>query len=292
MNGIVRRAQLGFNSLCAFIYKWMIDLHLLSIPSLNRGDEVKLVVSLTSYGRRVSKNVVYYTIVSLLRQSYLPDRIILWLAEDEWNDNIIPPKLSSLIGKGVCIRYYKNIKSYKKLIPTLSKIPTSTIITVDDDVIYSRDTIKTLVESHAKNPNDIICMAARLPIIINGTLLDYKIWPDSLLTSFEDGLFGKLLFPVGVGGVLYPQGSLHEDVLDEKAFMEYCPKADDIWFWFCGLRNNTIKRYVKKKGKDLSFDSLYQYFHRGSALTHINSLKHQNDVQLRNLLEAYQYKIQ
>lgn len=40
--------------------------------------------------------------------------------------------------KELTIDWYHDIKSYKKLIPTLQKYPDSIIVTADDDIIYRR----------------------------------------------------------------------------------------------------------------------------------------------------------
>ena len=50
---------------------------------------------MTSYGRRVAA-VLPYTIISLLRQTYKPDRIVLWLDDEHWNDNNLPALLKRL----------------------------------------------------------------------------------------------------------------------------------------------------------------------------------------------------
>jgi len=284
---IIRKIFLGLDAIKGFLYKWGVDMHMIRVHSLSGPSAEDVIVSLTSYGRRVKNNVVYYTIISLLRQKRQPSRIILWLAEDEWNDNNIPKKLYGLKDNGVEICYCNDIKSYKKLIPTLSNYPNSVIITFDDDMIYSRDAVKVLFDEHLKHPHDIICRAARKPIILNGLPQKYSEWEDSILKPFVNGTSGELLFPVGVGGVLYPCGALHSDVLNKDLYMKFCPHADDIWFWFCGLRNHTIKRYVLGQKKDHSFDSIYQYLHNGSALTHSNNSQHQNDEQLVSLFKFF-----
>ena len=50
--------------------------------------ETQIVVSLTTYGGRIHE--VYKTIQSLFMQSVKADRIILWLAEDEFNPDNLP----------------------------------------------------------------------------------------------------------------------------------------------------------------------------------------------------------
>lgn len=273
-----------WNSLIGYIYKCFVDMRLLRIPDLKGTHEV--VVSVTSYGRRVSNEVVYYTLVSLLRQSEQPQRIILWLAEDEWNDEILPKKLLKLKDKGIEIRYCKDICSYKKLIPTLKICPNTNVMTVDDDVIYRTDMIQEVWKKHLEKPSAIVCMNASEPIVENGIPKYYSKWQ-----KIQNNAIGMTIFPVGVGGILYPSGSLHSDVMREELFMKICPMADDIWFWFCGLRNSTEKIYIKKKYQDLSFDALYQYFHKGSALTHTNRFEHANDKQFKDLFEFYDIKL-
>lgn len=273
------------NALYGYVIKFYIDAGIWRIPCHKTNKHCNIVVSLTSYGRRVKKGVVFYTLVSLLRQKIQPKRIILWLAETEWNDDILPNKLQKLKNKGIEIRYCPDYRSYKKLIPSLKLYPKDIIMTVDDDVIYSPHIIESAIKENLEHPNDILCFNALTPILINGIPQKYSIWqppkPDTA---------NKLLFPVGVGGILYPPGSLHADVLNNVLFEKLCPSADDVWFWFNSWRQGTIKRYIQAKGNNFSFDALYQYFHKGSALTQINRLEYQNDRQLIELFNYYDFQ--
>lgn len=266
-------------------YKYMVDLGVLKIPYLNNHN-CDIVVSLTSYGRRVADCVVYYTLVSLLRQKEQPSRIIMWLSESEWNNDKLPRKLKKLIDRGVEIRYCKEMRSYKKLIPTLKICPDSNILTVDDDIIYTKDTVSLVWRMYKQIPNTVICLNASMPIIKNGIPSNYASW-----NSLKKSERGLCIFPIGCGGVLYPKGALHRDVMREDVFTKLCPYADDIWFWFCCLLNETDKIYLRKPYSDLSFDALYQYFHRGAALTHINRFQHANDKQFKDLFEYYNVSI-
>lgn len=278
-----------FKVLCraikGYLYKWLVDLGIISVPDL-KNNACDMIVSLTSYGRRVSEGVVYYTLVSLLRQNMQPSKIILWLSESEWNDMTLPKKLKALRSKGIEIRYCKDMRSYKKLIPTLALEPERNVMTVDDDIIYTKDTIKVIWEEHKKFPNAIVCLNASTPLIVDGIPYNYAKWD-----GIEFSINGMMIFPVGCGGTFYPLGSLHNDVMSEDLFMKLCPLADDIWFWFCGLLTETEKVFVKKSSSDLSFDALYQYFHQGSALTHTNRFEHANDKQFKDLFEYYRVVI-
>ena len=97
----------------------------------------------------------------------------------------------------------------------------------------------------------------------------------------------KYIFPIGEGGVLYPPNSLYEDVSKLELFMNLCPNADDIWFWTMAKLNFREHHLVTDKKMYYSFDAIYQYFHKGTALTHSNKKQNKNDAQLKNVLNYY-----
>lgn len=281
----LKKIRILWEALMGYGYKLLVDIGLLTIPELRGTCDV--VVSLTSYGRRVSDGIVYYTLVSLLRQKLQPQRIILWLAQDEWKNETLPKKLLCMREKGVEIRYCKDYRSYKKLIPTLTICSNENILTVDDDIIYNSNLLLNIWEVHKNHPNTIICMNALNPILKDGIPQYYQSWE-----HYKNNIFGySNIFPVGSGGIFYPNGSLHNDVIHEELFMKLCPNADDIWFWFCGLLNGTEKIYIRKKHLDYSFDAIYQYFHKGTALTHTNRLKNENDNQFCDLFTYYKVQL-
>ena len=76
-----------FRTLYGYLLKWLYDMHLLRVPTLGENEQTDVIVSLTSYGRRVEKGVVCYSVYSILRQTLQPQRIILWLSKTEWNDS-------------------------------------------------------------------------------------------------------------------------------------------------------------------------------------------------------------
>ena len=90
-----------------------------------------LVVSLTTFGQRVFD--VHLVVESIMQQTVLPNRIILWLDETEFNESSLPLSLKKMQQRGLEIRYCPNLRSYKKIIPTLKLVPEATVITIDDD---------------------------------------------------------------------------------------------------------------------------------------------------------------
>ena len=246
----------------------------------------RIIISLTSYGRRVSKTVPY-TIISLLRQTYKPDMIILWLDSDNWNDDNLPKRLVALKQYGLTIKYCKDIKSYKKLIPALDMFPKDIIVTCDDDVFYKKDMLERLVKEYQKNPNCIYTHRAhKLRFSGKGDLLPYNDWENQV-----SAITGSLVFPTGVGGCLYKRSLLYKDVCREDLFMKLAPKADDVWFFFMGLLQKTPRCVLPYRGDIyIPLEGFYQYFHKEASLAASNRKESQNDVQIRNVMEYYHLK--
>lgn len=189
-----------------------------------------IIVSLTSYGKRI--NDVAITIESIMQGSVLPNRIILWL-EDDLIGKEIPSLLKKQQERGLDIQYCRDIRSYKKIIPTLEKYPEACIITIDDDVLYDYDLVERLVNSYNENPNCVHACRARKIVFSSDKLTSYLKWP--LICNGEPE--SCKILQTGVGGVLYPPHSLHNDVIDEKTFQELSPYGDDIWLYVMAIRN-------------------------------------------------------
>jgi hypothetical protein len=241
-----------------------------------------LIVSLTSYPQRI--DCVHNTIESILKQSYIPEKIILWLADEEFpeKEKTLPKKLLNLINECFSIDWYHNIKSYKKLIPVLKKYPDFTIIIADDDIYYPEKWVELLYKSYLSKPNMVHChRMCRIYFNIKKEIMSYETWFDgSFLTtpSFNN-------FPTGGGGILFPKNIvLHQDIFREELFMKLCPTGDDIWFWGMMVLSNLKINLVKKNIKDIverhTIKSTQHY-----TLYQINKI--QNDIQIANLLSYY-----
>ncbi|NHF71683.1 glycosyltransferase family 2 protein [Paracoccus xiamenensis] len=190
------------------------------------GLNAPLVVSLTSYGPRLS--VVGKVLQSLMRQTVAADRVILWLAEADMAK--LPQEIAGL---GVEIRVCPDWRSYKKIVPTLQEAPGSYIVTADDDVYYGPGWLEGLV---AAADTGVACHRAhRVTLDGQGRPRAYDDW-DRHITAPATG---PLIFPTGVGGVLYAPNAFHPDVTDAEKFMRLAPSADDVWlYWMHRLRGS------------------------------------------------------
>jgi hypothetical protein len=238
----------------------------------------ELVVSITSYGQRV--NTVHITLLSLLTQSVKPSTLILWLAEDEFSIATLPKPLLALRAYGLQIAFCADIGSYKKLIPALQRYPNATHVTFDDDIIYPATQLEQLITGHQQFPDCIICHRAHeIKHDNKGRLLPYQQWR---FGSKQEQPSLKIM-AIGMGGVLYPKASLNHEVLNQQAFMQHCPQADDIWFKLMATKNNTM---IKLVNTPISYEN---YLHipnsQTTALWHTN--KYNNDQQLASVMIAY-----
>lgn len=207
--------------------------------NIERVSQPELIVSLTSFPARIE--TVNQTIESLLNQTLKADKVILWLASEQFpnKEADLPKQLLDLREKGLTIDWYHDIRSYKKLIPTLKKYPDAVIVTADDDNIYSKQWLEKLYNSYSKHPECIHCHRTTKFYYNNmgfqtiaGGYEYYKI-PSYL---------NKL---VGLGGVLYPPHCFYKDILNEDLIKKLAPTNDDQWFWVMASLNGYKTRVVE-----------------------------------------------
>lgn len=201
-------------------------------PGTNPDAKPEVVVSLTSYGKRLER--VQLCLESLLSQSYRPSRIVLWQPEPLQK---LPKGLTGLARRGVEIRHVKDLGPATKILYALQEFPTSLVVTADDDLAYSRNWLRKLIYVHNRYPTHIVChrghwMTWEAP----RRLRPYSQWDYESPGRGEPSL---LLFPTGVSGVLYPPNSLHPDVLDIELNRKVSVTNDDVWLKVMSLRAGT-----------------------------------------------------
>ena len=75
------------------------------------------------------------------------------------------------------------------------------IITVDDDILYHQDTIKTLCELHRKYPRAVATIYAKLMLFDdNMNFLPYTDWFYNIVLPVPS----MQIIPMGSGGVFLP----------------------------------------------------------------------------------------
>ena len=191
----------------------------------------KVIVSITSYPRRIG--TVASCIQSLLNQRTKPEKVLLWLSEEQFpkKDANLPQELLRLQKENSLfeIRWVKeDLGPHKKYFYAAREFPDHPIIVVDDDAIYDSLMVKTLMDSYRNFPNCISCMRANLitfkedkdPKPYKNWIMGYTVLLD---TPSEN------LLPTGVGGVLYPPHCLPDLAFQTDVIKNTCLYCDDLW---------------------------------------------------------------
>jgi hypothetical protein len=244
-----------------------------------------LIVSLTSFPGRIED--LQYTLFSILVQTVLPEKVVLWLADEQFpqKEADLPPVLIQFKHFGLEIRWCENISSYKKLIPTLESYSDYFIVTADDDLYYPKRWLEKLWQEHLKRPDEVVChIANRIRFDEHNKPMPYTKWEFNTKkgTSF-------LNFTLSGGGVLWHKNYFHRDIAKTDLFMKFAPTADDIWFYFMVILNEKQIRVVKHPCNKAKYVNPYREYNieKSYKLATINVEENHNDIQFRNVVEYY-----
>ena len=238
----------------------------------------KYIVSLTSFPARIDD--VWIAIETILRQTFKPDAIILWLSEDQFEGLELPESLKKLEKRGLTIRFVSgDIRSHKKYKYALEEFPNDYIITLDDDLYYGENLLKNLVNLKRKFPDCVPTNRAHKLIFKNNSIQPYSKWFHNAFGQKPSHQFVQ----TGGYGTLYTIDDLHKDFNDEKCFLKLAPHADDLWLKIMVLLNGKKIVTNNKYNKDPLVIKGTQF----NKLVTENVLNGGNDTQFKNLMDHY-----
>ena len=230
---------------------------------------------MTSYPARFGK--LHLTLKCLLSQSIAADKIILWIAHQD--KDALTPAILKLQQSGLEIAYCEDLRSYKKIIPSLQRYPDSFIVTADDDMYYWPTWLEELLCTYKIDSKHVITHRAHhIRLGIDNFPLPYSQWEYE--TRSKDA--SPLNFQTGNGGVLYPPKVFHSEVLNEEAFKSLCPQADDVWLYWMIRLNGIIVKCAPYENHLHSWPTTQQ-----TALYHNNVAGGGNEEQLNAIVKAY-----
>lgn len=246
----------------------------------------RIIVSLTSIPERMYD--VHYTLYSLLNQQVKPDKVILWLSNEDFPNGELdlPKEVLALQRNGLSLRFCDDLKSYKKIIPALETYPNDIIVTADDDIYYPPNWLKILYEDYRRNENDIIAHRVhRISVDDKGMVDDYNTW--ELNEKGDDYSF--LNFATGAGGVLYPPKCFYKDILNKEMFMNKCKYSDDIWLWAMAVLNHKKIKTPKTRLNSLVYTNPAREKNliNERNLSTLNVTKGYNNTQMSNIIKEY-----
>ena len=116
---------------------------------LTAGMTEKIIVSLTSYGKRIAG--IPLVLDTIVHQTIKPDQVVLNLAFEE---SLTPEVREYLQRNNIEVNRVPDTKVYKKLIPTLRKYPNACVISIDDDFLYPNTMVSDFVTMHQRYPDN------------------------------------------------------------------------------------------------------------------------------------------
>ena len=239
-----------------------------------------VVLSLTTFPARIQ--YVHLAIKSLLNQTVKPDKVILWLAEDQFHKVEIPEQLKELCEYGLEIRYCKeNIMAHKKYFYAMQEFPNDIIVTYDDDIIYTEDSLEKLLRMHKQFPQAIICNRGREIEIENGEVAPYKHWKVS--GRVPKGVPSYRVMASTGAGTLYPPRCMPEETFNIDKIRQLALTADDLWMKVMSIKGDVpvVKSQTRTKALCISKNK------QKITLAHKNVDQNLNDQVMRELLEHY-----
>jgi hypothetical protein len=241
----------------------------------NHGLPAPLVVSLTSYPARFAS--LSLTLRSILFQTVRPDSTILWIAHGDFES--LPANVLNLRKYGLEIARCDDIRSFKKIVPTLASYPESFVITVDDDLWYPADLLEKLAGQYDGLHRCVISRRAhKVRLSSGGKPVPYVDWE----IGIERQERSTLIFPTGGAGALYPPGCFHEDVCKVELFSALSATADDVWLYWMWRMNGYLGHKTAGRPRLIEWQGS-----QDTSLRTENLSGGENDRCINNLVKRY-----
>ena len=264
-----------------FILPWYFKKFPVSLTS-DRKKVDDLVVCFTSFPSRIE--TCRLIVECMLRQTVLPERIVLYLSKRQFGEHYeLPIKLSKYIPNFLEVIWVEeDIRSHKKYWYAVRDFPKKTIVTIDDDIVYPSFLIEKLLNASYQHPG---CVISNYWHIMkwgkDGILLPYSKWLNNF-GSYNGFMESNEAFFGSGGGTLFPKGSLKDVNQSIDIILNCCPTADDIWLNAI-VRKNKYKVYCLSKSRGV----LTWRIINNKKLSTINNGLNNNDKQLKLVSETF-----
>lgn len=250
------------------------------IDKSNNRTKEGVIASFTSFPARIE--YAYLVVQCMLHQTIIPEKIILWLSREQFNDKSeLPPKLVALENGVFEIRLViGDIRSHKKYYYVCKEYPSSLVVLLDDDIFYHPQLVERLLSEYTKGEKELICnYGYRIIRDSKGHLLPYNQWK-ALYTEAE----GEDVFFGSGGGTLFKPSDFDPILTNIELARLLTPIADDIWL-------NTIARLSNVKIKMMSHGSFLPIvINNNKCLYSSNMTEGQNDSQLEAVCSYFKIK--
>lgn len=157
---------------------------------------------------------------------------MLWI-DDPSAFASMPASLTRLQARGLEVKLCENFGPHTKYFPYVSSVASHdfALVTGDDDQLYPRDWLESLIAARLEAPEIVHCHFAKVVGLAENGFAPYEQWP---VCESTEARFDQIA--LGVSGVIYPPRLL--EVLRDagSGFRECCPRADDVWLHAQAIR--------------------------------------------------------
>ncbi len=241
-----------------------IDISSLSLNKEPR--ETTLTFTLTSFPDRI--DTVQYTLRTLFSQSVKPDRVVLWLAEEEFEGVELPDSIKEFQKIGLEVRFCENMLGHKRFYKIIDEQKDNELIIMfDDDILFPKYLVERLYKTWKKFPDCVICDRGQVLTFKDDKILNPGRWSSIGKTGVQTPSF-KILASPG-GGCLLPPKALYKDANNTDIINQNALRADDLWLMFMTVQNDvkvvrtyryhrTYILYEKIQTVQLGKEAIYQ----------------------------------
>jgi len=224
-----------------------------------------VVVSLASFGRR--QKMAHLAVESIGAGSRRPARIVVWL--DEGDEGApLPRPLRRLVARGLEVRYAPAAWGpHKKYYPLAAARTTIPVVTADDDIFYPSTWLADLEGATSGfRSADVVAHRVHVLQVAQGRVAPYATWPSCTTTEPSPANF-----VTGTSGRYVPVTLLEELAERGTAFLDVCPRADDVWLHVTSVRASVATRQVADRGRHFpqvpgsQLESLYRHNVEGAG---------------------------
>lgn len=211
------------------------------------------------------KSTLIDNLMSILNQTFRFDKFCIniddYMSFEDYEFYFGLEKLDSRIEVNICDRKWR---SCNKLLPTLKKYPEAVIITVDDDILYPKDCIETLIKGYKNNPDCVISHDSSPIIIEDGKFIQITNNVDIRLNQKKFGRYFSMC-------CLFPPHIFDGTDLYDYDKMKYCTEGthDELWFWLMSTMN-CVKSVALNDIHDFGTYILKDAYSDGYKLSDIN----------------------
>jgi len=211
-----------------------IDIEKLSLNKEPR--KYTLTFTLTSFPDRI--DTVQYTLRSLFSQTMKPDRVVLWLAAEEFEGVEMPDSIKEFQKIGLEVRFCENMFGHKRYYKLLDEQKDNELVVMfDDDILFPACLVERLYTAWIKHPECVVCERGQVMTFVEGKVMNPGRWSSISKTGIKTPSYRLLASPGG--GCLLPPKALYKDANNTDIIKAHALKTGDIWLMFMAVQNNT-----------------------------------------------------